>query len=64
MSNLTIEEKVDAIYRTVVKGSPASDGLITAAQEVVDVRFDSSKEWEDLSDAISELANALEGEKV
>lgn len=61
---LTTPEKVDAIYRTVVRGAPASDELIVVAQNVVDVRFDSSKQWEDLNDAICGLANALERKKV
>lgn len=64
MSNLTMEEKIDAIYRTVVKGAPASDELIMAAQNVVDMRFDNSKQWEDLSDSIVELANILKRRKV
>lgn len=61
---ISAEEKIDAIYRTVVKGVPASDKLIKAAQEVVNIRFDSSKCWDDLSDAICELSNALERKKI
>ena len=64
MSDMTMEEKIDAIYRTVVKGAPASDELMAAAEQVVKVRFDSSKEWEDLDNSICELANALERKKV
>jgi hypothetical protein len=50
---------IKEIHETVVKGKPAQDELWRAAKRVVDERY-KGKEWDDLSEAILELANVLE----
>ena len=56
---MTTEQKIDEIYKTIVKGHPSSEELLKAAKKVVFIRF-SSAEWEELSDAITDLANVIE----
>ncbi len=57
---LKIFDMVREIHETVVKGKPASDDLLAAAQNVVEVRYRGGGEWEELSEAILNLANVLE----
>ena len=60
---MTTEQKIDEIYKTIVKGHPSSEELVKAAQKVVSIRF-SSAGWEELSDAITDLANVIEGGRI
>jgi len=56
---MKIETMIKEIYETVVKGKPSDDKLIKAAEQVVYEREQGS-EWDDLSEAIRELAEVLE----
>jgi len=51
---------IKEIHETVVKGKPANDDLLRAAENVVEVRYRGGGEWEELSEAILNLANVLE----
>jgi hypothetical protein len=58
---IALEKQVKEIHETVVKGKPADDELLEAAKNVVEERYRSGGEWEDLSQRILELANIIEG---
>ena len=55
-----IQIKVKEIHETVVKGAPANENLVSAAQNVVDV-MNGHGEWGDLKEAIRHLGAVLIG---
>jgi len=50
---------IEEIHATTVRGMPASAELREAAQRVVEIRYKEGASWNDLSEAIFNLANVV-----
>lgn len=54
------EKLIKEIHEVIVEGKAPKNDLIQAAKKVVAIRYDSSKEWEDLKYAIGYMGEILE----